>query len=421
MEEREQAEEALRESEAKYRTIFENVQDIFYQTDLQGIIMEISPSVERWGYTREGLIGTQVLDIYENTDDRSALVKAILEHGEILDYELRLKSGDGRVVDASASAHLLRREDGTAVGIEGVLRDVTLRKQAENALRESESQVRVLLENASQGIVVIDSAGRIQLINATTENLFGYGRVELVGRPLEMLLPERHWNAHAMAREDYFSHPRVRQMSPGLDVVGRRKDGTEFPLEIGLSIADWNGQPVGIAFLTDISLRKQAENALERSLAAERERARRDTLTGVLKHGAIANELRAACAAAAAENERLAVAMVDLDGLKTINDTYGHQAGDEALIIVANVLTRANATVGRYGGDAFLALLPGAAPAPRRCRGCGEAFQDSRRRPHRGGPAVAARERARCAIAALRGLRSLRRGGRRERVRSRPA
>ncbi|GAG42758.1 unnamed protein product, partial [marine sediment metagenome] len=127
--ERKRMEEELRESEAKYRRIFENVWDIYYETDAQGIITEISPSVERWGYIRGELIGTQVLDIYENPEERSALLEALAERGEVLDYEIHLKTGDGRVVDTSVGAHLLRGPDGTFIGVEGILRDISERKR----------------------------------------------------------------------------------------------------------------------------------------------------------------------------------------------------------------------------------------------------------------------------------------------------
>ena len=228
--ERKQAEKALQASEANFRAFFENVQDIFFQTDTNGVIVEISPSVERYGYTQEELIGTSVLEIYEDPAQRAEVVKEVIEKGELDDYEIRLKTADGRVIDVSLNAHSRYDTKGERLGIEGTMRD--------------------------------------------------------------------------------------------------------------------------------ISLRKQAENALERSLEAERERARRDPLTGALNHGAITEALREECAAA--EDGPLAVAMVDLDDLKAINDTFGHQMGDEALTIVANVLSRDKAIVGRYGGDEFIVILPGA-------------------------------------------------------------
>jgi diguanylate cyclase (GGDEF)-like protein/PAS domain S-box-containing protein len=133
--ERRRAEEALRESEEKFRRIFDNVYDIYYRTDAQGIITEISPSVRRFGYTPEELTGTQVLDIYQNPEERSALLKVLFESGVVIDYEVHLKSGDGVVRTSSVSTHLLRGPHGEFAGVEGSLRDITDRKQAENQVK----------------------------------------------------------------------------------------------------------------------------------------------------------------------------------------------------------------------------------------------------------------------------------------------
>jgi len=222
--ERKKAAEALRESEERYRSIFESIQDIFYRTDAEGIITEISPSIERYGYTREALIGTQVLEVYEDPEERSGLLKALLEQGDVVDHEIRLKTGDGRLVSTSVSAHILRGPDGTPIGIEGTLRDISERKAAEEALREQ---------------------------------------------------------------------------------------------------------------------------------------ARRDPLTGVLNHGAIVGEMRSLISTGE-DATPWAVAMIDVDHLKVMNDTYGHQAGDAVLIAVAAALSREDALVGRYGGDEFVAILRGA-------------------------------------------------------------
>ncbi|MBI4570321.1 MAG: PAS domain S-box protein, partial [Chloroflexi bacterium] len=218
---RKRAEEALWESEEKYRRFFENVQDIFYRTALDSAILELSPSVERYGYTREELIGTSVLDVYYDADERAAFVKTILEQGEVSDYEIRLKTGDGAVVETSITAHVFRGPDGAPAGFEGVIRDIRERKRAEEALREQ---------------------------------------------------------------------------------------------------------------------------------------ARRDPLTGLLNHAVIVEELRSVIATGGARLSH-AVAMVDVDGLKAVNDTYGHQAGDAVLLAVAQALARDGALVGRYGGDEFVAVL----------------------------------------------------------------
>jgi rsbT co-antagonist protein RsbR len=90
-------------------------------------------------------------------------------------------------------------------------------------------------EAVSQGVISVSSEGRIMLVNRATEEMFGYHRSELVGQPLELLLPARFRDKHVGHRDGYFSDPHVRPMGVGMDLAGRRKDGSEFPVEIGLS------------------------------------------------------------------------------------------------------------------------------------------------------------------------------------------
>jgi PAS domain S-box-containing protein len=135
--------EDLKASEAKYRKIFENVQDVFYQTDNRGTIIEISPSIERYsGYRREELLGQPVEGVYHHKEERAGLLKILGEKGEVVDHELRLLTKTGKVVYASVNAHVLFAADGKPAGVEGALRDITGRKQAEAALQESERQLR---------------------------------------------------------------------------------------------------------------------------------------------------------------------------------------------------------------------------------------------------------------------------------------
>ncbi|MCH8007790.1 MAG: GGDEF domain-containing protein, partial [Chloroflexi bacterium] len=224
------------------------------------------------------------------------------------------------------------------------------RRRAEEALQESESRLRGLVESAPMAIVAIDGEDRITLASEETEVLFGYLRDELIGQPVEMLLPEGLREGHVRQRIAYHSDPEARAMGCGRDLLGRRKDGTAFPIEISLSSVNMTGGALSIAFIADITERKRMEEEL-------REQARRDSLTGVLNHGAIIDELRRAIAAAD-DDAPCAVAMADVDGLKAINDTYGHQIGDAVIIKVAGALSKRGAVVGRYGGDEFLAVLP---------------------------------------------------------------
>ena len=145
--ERKRAQEELRRSEEKYRKIFENVQDVFYQTDINGTIIEVSPSIERYsGYCRAELIGKPVEEVYYNPKDRAGLLHTLREKGEVMDYEIRLKTKTGRLVYASANAHVLFDAEEKPAGIEGSLRDISERKQAEAELRKHRDHLEELVK-----------------------------------------------------------------------------------------------------------------------------------------------------------------------------------------------------------------------------------------------------------------------------------
>jgi PAS domain S-box-containing protein len=132
-----------------------------------------------------------------------------------------------------------------------------------NALVErlilQQRNIRILLEAAPNGLVLVDGSGTIKLVNESTEKLFGYSREELAGKDVEVLVPKQQASAHRKDRESYQEKPEVRQMGQGRDLRGRRKDGTEFPVEIGLNPVGRDGQPAILATVMDISARKQAE------------------------------------------------------------------------------------------------------------------------------------------------------------------
>jgi PAS domain S-box-containing protein len=135
--------------------------------------------------------------------------------------------------------------------------------------RRSEARLHAFLESASQGLVAADACGSIVMVNSKTEEMFGYAREELLGRPLETLLPPRYQHVHAEHRGDYFAHPRKRPMGFGMDLQGARKDGTEFPVEISLSWIEEDGSPLAFALITDISERKRLEENLRHTQKLE--------------------------------------------------------------------------------------------------------------------------------------------------------
>jgi PAS domain S-box-containing protein len=138
------------------------------------------------------------------------------------------------------------------------------RDQLEAALRKSEALAQAVLASATEGIILIDAGGRIIVVNPAAERMFGYDRGDLLGQPLEVLLPQRIRGPHVAHRTGYFAGPRARPMGIGLDLAGLRKDGTEFPVEISLSYVEAPDGVLAMAFITDITERKRAEAQLQR-------------------------------------------------------------------------------------------------------------------------------------------------------------
>jgi len=142
-----------------------------------------------------------------------------------------------------------------------------LREQAAAQRVASEARFRNLLESAPDVIVISRRDGHIVFANAQAERLFGYGRDELIGRPVELLVPERLREKHIRHREDYAVEPRTRPMGAGLELTGRRKDGSEVPVEISLSPLDTEEGPLVTSVIRDITDRRRAETARRESEA----------------------------------------------------------------------------------------------------------------------------------------------------------
>jgi len=145
-----------------------------------------------------------------------------------------------------------------------LVRDISKQKQFEDHLRQSETRFRILLESAAQGIILVDMFGRISLVNTQIEKLFGYSREELVGQTIEMLLPAMYREKHVRERNQYILHTETRKMAAEQNIVGLRKDGSEFPIEISLSAVEMVDGVYVLAFTTDISERRKLENKIRR-------------------------------------------------------------------------------------------------------------------------------------------------------------
>ncbi|GFO56473.1 hypothetical protein GMSM_34800 [Geomonas sp. Red276] len=153
---RKRTEEALRISEEKYRSIFESFQDLYYRTDMNGLITEITPSIlPMGGYTQEEVLGKAVTTFYADAGDRLEMLKRLKAQGELNDYETKLRRKDGRIVDASLNARILFDAGGRAIGVEGILRDISERKLAEARLRDLSLKDELTGLNNRRGFVTL--------------------------------------------------------------------------------------------------------------------------------------------------------------------------------------------------------------------------------------------------------------------------
>ncbi|RME83071.1 MAG: PAS domain S-box protein, partial [Caldilineae bacterium] len=147
----------LHASEARYRNFYENVHDVIYRTDNKGVITDISPSVEtRAGYRREEVIGRPVLDFFVDPEEYARLDAAMLQEGVVNDMEIRLRARDGRVIFTSITARLVYDDSGRPIATEGVLRDITERKQAEQALRDTNELLEIVFSNTHLMLAYLD-------------------------------------------------------------------------------------------------------------------------------------------------------------------------------------------------------------------------------------------------------------------------
>ena len=220
------------------------------------------------GYKSDEIVGEHFSRFYTQEDIElgrpDSELKVAASEGRLEDEGWRVRK-DGSRFWANVVITAIRDENGELLGFSKVTRDFTERKKVEEALRASENRFRSLFEFSPDAIVVTNQEGKIAEVNAHVREAFGYDRSELLGQPIEVLVPERFRVAHPGHRADYAAHPRVRTMGAGLDLYGRRKDGSEFPVDIMLGpVAAPEGQMV-LSVIRDLTQKREAEEALWRS------------------------------------------------------------------------------------------------------------------------------------------------------------
>lgn len=259
-------------------------------------------------------------------------------------------------------------------------------------LQHRESQERAIRDNVLDAIITIDERGVVQSWNRAAESMFGYQRGEVIGHNISIIVPTPHKEQHDHYLHNYLQTGRARIIGIGRDVEGQRKDGSVFPLNLGVTEVMLEGRRIFIGILRDISEQKASQEALRRAKeelewrVIERTRelettnqrlqneidehkktqeqlrymANYDNLTGLPNRALYTDHLRKGLAQAQRRGEQLALLYIDLDGFKHINDSYGHAAGDEVLREVANrfsALLREEDLIARIGGDEFTVIL----------------------------------------------------------------
>jgi PAS domain S-box-containing protein len=277
--ERAQAMAAWRSTEARFRAFLENSPTIAWLKDEEGHHVYLSPTFERrFGVRLEDCRGKTVFDLWPRAAAEQFFQndRAVLASDQPLEVLESAPNPDGTVSWWLSNKFSFRDPSGRRF-IGGIGLDVTDRKRDEEALQarrdeEHNRTLQLLLETAAQGILSVDAQGVILTANRALEAMFGWAPGELVGRSVEQLLPHTLREPHAAHRAAYFSDPSPRPMGVGMDLLGQRKDGSRFPIEISLNQVPSPTGGYAIAFVTDITPRKQAEEALRQSHAALQER-----------------------------------------------------------------------------------------------------------------------------------------------------
>jgi PAS domain S-box-containing protein len=277
---RREAEASLRTSEQRLRLLVGSVRDYaIYMLDPEGHVQSWNAGAQHIkGYTEAEILGQHFSRFYVPEDvaagKPAAALRAAATDGRFEAENWRVRK-DGTRFWADVVITAVRDQRGVLVGFAKVTRDLTERKRAEQALRASEERFRILAVTANDAILSADSHGNITYFNPGAERIFGFTAEEVSGRPLTTLMPERFQDAHRAGLARYLATGEPRVIGRTVELAGRRKDGTEFPLE--LSLAAWK-QGAEIAFtaiIRDITSRKEGEDRL-RSYAAQLEAANKE-------------------------------------------------------------------------------------------------------------------------------------------------
>jgi PAS domain S-box-containing protein len=344
--ERRKTEEKLRESEQLLRTLVDGVKDYaILMLDTQGRVATWSACAERVkGYSAEEIIGRSFESFYTPEDIERGHPEDVLrtarEDGYVEEEGWRVRRNGSRFW-ARVMITALRDDAGQLRGFSKMTRDVTERKLARERLQESDQQFRAMLESSPDGVVISDEDGKIVLVNSQTERLFGYARQEIIGQPVEILVPASMRQNHIHHRSAYTNTP-PRAMCASRMIRGVRRDGSEFPVEISLSPIQTPSRSWIAAAVRDATERERVE--LE--LVAEKKRAEEANQAKSAFLAAMSHEIRTPMNAILGMSDMLWES--DLDSEQRQYVEIFRRAGTHLLGLIDNILDLSRIESGHF-------------------------------------------------------------------------
>ena len=280
--ERRRIEQELRQSEERYRDLVENASDLIYEHDLEGNYTSTNKAGEQvTGYSLAESLKLNLKQTVapEYLDKAREMLRRKLAGETVTAYELEIITKDGRRVPVEVSTRMVLK-DGVPVGVQGIARDITERKQAEEALRESEAHKRAILESSMDCIITMDHEGRVVDWNPAAAETFGYTQEEAIGKEMALLIiPKRFREQHRQGLARYLATGKGRVIGQRLELSAERSDGTELPIELTITLIESKGAPMFTGYLRDITERKRSEDRLSAQYAVTRALAESNTIS----------------------------------------------------------------------------------------------------------------------------------------------
>ena len=256
-----QAEESLRESEERYSVLFEESRDAIYITSREGEIVNVNQSaLDLFGFTKDEIMGLNAAKLYPHPRDRILFQQKIEQNGYVRDYEVKLQKKDGTKMDCLETSSVKRAKDGSILGYQGMIRDITERKQTEAALRESEGKYRALVEK-SNDLIYILQGNRFVFVNPQFERTLGYKASELTAEDFDFMQlvslesrPLIEARAAALERGEEVPHQYI--------FKALTADGRTLDLEVSAAYIDYQGALATLGVIRDVTEKKQLEAEL---------------------------------------------------------------------------------------------------------------------------------------------------------------